>query len=61
MYNNLIHIAKELSTRHRSKNQILQSLVNERLNKSLEAYLSELEDRAKYVSHKSELKVLKKL
>ena len=61
MSNKLIHIAEELSKRHRSKNEVLESLVNERLNKSLEAYLSELEDRAKYVSHKNELKVLKKL
>ena len=61
MDNKLRAIEEALSQRHRSKSEILENQINIRLIKSLNTYLSEIDNNVKYINQKDELKVLKKL
>ena len=58
---NLGHIQDMLESRHRSRNEIMEKAVEERLNKSLLEYTRTLDTGVEYVASKSELNVLKKL
>lgn len=55
------HIQVELSKRHRTRDEVIASVVSERLNKSLETYRDELTKSVKYISPKNELNVFRKL
>lgn len=55
------HIQKQLSERHRTRQEIMEEAINNRLMKSLQTYDKELSLGVNYVTQKSELNVLKKL
>lgn len=59
--NNINNLLYELSKHHRSKPDIIYDCINNRLNKSLESYSSELNDSFEYLARRKPEKIMRKL
>lgn len=59
--NNINNLLCELSKYHRSKSDIIYDCINNRLNKSLESYNSELNDSFEYLARRKPEKIMRKL
>lgn len=54
-------ILRDLQAHKRNKKEILLSCINDRLNKSLQSYYSEIVDSFNYLRYKDDMVVNKKL
>lgn len=57
----LLHIERMLSRRHRDRHTIMKECVSERLNKSLFTYNSDLDRSIEYIKTKKDTSVIRKL
>lgn len=57
----LLHIERMLKSRHRDRHTIMKDSINERLNKSLFTYISDLDSSIEYIKTKKDTSVIKKL
>ena len=57
----LYNINKDLATHHRTKSEIMESSVAERLDRALLSYLDSLGKSYDYLKYRDEIRVLKKM
>lgn len=58
---NLLIIKSRLNTKNRKRKKLSKFYIAKRLNKSLDSYMSDLEDRIKYLEQRKPENVLRKL
>lgn len=61
LYNNIISIKEDLSTRHRDKKYLSRFYINMRLNESLNNYYKQLESSVNYLENRKPENVIKEL
>lgn len=59
--NNLDQALEDMSRFHRNKDSLIYAYINDRLNKSLKSYYSELTESVEYLNSKDDLRIAKRL
>ena len=57
----LLLIRNDLNKHHRDKSKLLEYYINTRLNKSIDAYYSDIMDNYNYLNNRNEFNMIKRM
>ena len=57
----LLSIRNDLNKRHRDKSKLLEYYINTRLNKTIDAYYSDIMDSYNYLNNRDEFNMIKRM